>query len=143
MDILQQNFGKLIGFFNLIFGEMNEEEKAIIEEKLIECYRIKGITFDDKTLYKEENGEIVFKQSLDMPILEDLYSILGNDEETKIFKIKLIPFIKGSLKFLNNYTNVEIDNKLIIADIYELGEENIKYRNVHIYRAFLGQDKNR
>ena len=33
---------------------MNEEEKAIIEEKLIECYKIKNITFDDETLYKEE-----------------------------------------------------------------------------------------
>lgn len=143
MDILQQNFGRLIGFLNLIFGEMNEEEKAIIEEKLIECYKMKGITFDDKTLYKEEDGKIIFKQSIDMPVLEDLYNILGSDEETKIFKIKLIPFIKGSLKFLNNYTNVEIDNKLIIADIYELGEENIKYRNVYIYRPFLGQDKNR
>jgi len=62
-----------------------------------------------------------------MPILEDLYNILGETDKTKIFKIKLIPFVKGSLKFLNHYTNIEIENKLIIADIYELGEENIKY----------------
>ena len=102
---------------------MDEEEKALIEEKLIECYNLKGITFDDRTLYKEK----VFKESIDMPILEDLYNILGDTDKTKIFKIKLIPFIKGSLKFFNNYTNVQIDNKLIVADIYELGEENIKY----------------
>ena len=50
-----------------------------------------------------------------------------NDEKTKKFKIKLIPFIKGSLKFFNNYTNIELNNKLIIADVYELGEENLKY----------------
>ncbi len=110
---------------------MNEEEKAIIEEKIIECYKLKNITFEDETLYKEKiiNGEKykIFKESKDMPILEDLYNILGDTEKTKIFKIKLIPFIKGSLKFLNNYTNVEINNKLIVADIYELGEENIKY----------------
>lgn len=116
---------------------MNEEEKAILEEKIIECYKLKGITFDDETLYKEEfiegKKKRTFKKSKDMPILEDLYNILGDTEKTKIFKIKLIPFIKGSLKFLNNYTNVQIDNKLIVADIYELGEENIKYRNVHIY----------
>lgn len=112
---------------------MDEEEKAIIEEKLIECYKLKGITFDDKTLYKEKNGQIVFKESEDMPILEDLYNILEETGKTKIFKIKLIPFIKGSLKFLNQYTNVKLENKLIIADIYELGEENIKYRNVYIY----------
>ncbi len=117
---------------------MDEEEKAIIEEKLIECYKLKGITFDDKTLYKEQNGEKKFKESRDMPILEDLYNILEEHGETKIFKVKLIPFIKGSLKFLNNYTNVELENNLIIADIYELGEENIKYRHVYIYRTFLG-----
>lgn len=116
---------------------MDEEEKAIIEEKIIECYRMKGITFDDDTLYKEKNiNEIKykeFKESDDMPILEDLYNILGDTEKTKVFKVKLIPFVKGSLKFLNKHTNIKIDNKLIIADIYELGEENIKYRNVYIY----------
>ena len=62
-----------------------------------------------------------------MPILKDLYNILGEDEKTKKFKIKLIPFIEGSMKFFNNYTNIEINNELIIADIYDLGEENIQY----------------
>lgn len=31
------------------------------------------------------------------------------------------------MKFFNQYTNVELDNQLIIADVYELGEENLKY----------------
>ena len=106
---------------------MNEEEKALIEEKLIECYKLKGITFEDETLYTNKNGKKSFKRNMEMPILEDLYEILGDTEKTKIFKIKLIPFVKGSLKFFNNYTNIEINNKLIIADIYELGEENIQY----------------
>ena len=62
-----------------------------------------------------------------MPLLEDLFNILKKDKRTKKFQIKLIPFVKGSLNFFNNYTNVELNNKLIIGDIYELGEENIKY----------------
>ena len=41
--------------------------------------------------------------------------------------MQLHPFVKGSLSFFNNYTSIEIKNKLIIADIYELGEENLKY----------------
>ena len=61
-----------------------------------------------------------------MPILEDLYNLFDN-EKTKKFKIKMIPFIKGSLKFFNNYTNIETNNKLIIADVYELEEDNLKY----------------
>ena len=119
---LATKIGKLIGFFNLIFGELNEEEKAILEEKIIEVYKKKNINFNDKSLYKNNK----FKTTKDMPILEDFYNILS-DEKTKKFKIKLIPFIKGSLKFFNNYTNIELNKKLIIADVYELGEDNMKY----------------
>ena len=121
---LATKIGKLIGFFNLIFGEMDEEEKALLEEKIIEVYKIKNITFDDKSLYNENKK---FKNEKQMPILEDLYNILGQDERTKKFKIKLIPFVEGSMKFFNNYTNIKLDNELIVADIYDLGEENLKY----------------
>ena len=38
-----------------------------------------------------------------------------------------MPFVKGSLNFFNHKTNVDINDDLIIADIYELGEENLKY----------------
>ena len=124
---------KLIGFFNLIFGKINEEEKAILEEKIIELYKLKGITFDDVSLYKnKKNNKKLnlypkFKTEKDMPLLEEFYNLLEKDERTKIFKIKLIPFVKGSLKFFNNYTNIKLNNKLIVADVYELGEENLKY----------------
>lgn len=115
---LSTKINKIIGFFNLIFGEMSEDEKAILEEKIIKTYKKRGITFDDNTLYK--NGK--FKKSQDMPILSDLY-----EELEGTMKIKLKPFVKGSLKFFNEYTNVKLENKLIIADIYELGEENIRF----------------
>ncbi len=122
---------KLLGFFNLIFGNMNEKEKAILEEKIIEVYREKGITFDDRSLYKIEKEKIsikpVFKDTKDMPRLEDFYKILGKDERTKNFEIKLLPFVKGSMSFFNHYTNIEIDNILMVADVYDLGEENLKY----------------
>ena len=124
---LATKINKLIGFFNLIFGELNEEEKSILEEKIIECYKRKNITFDDNSLFKIKNNKKIFKEKQDMPILIDLYNILEKDEKTKIFKIKLMPFVKGSLNFFNHQTNVEINNDLIIADIYELGEENLKY----------------
>lgn len=129
---LATKIGKLIGFFNLVFGNINEEEKSIIEEKLIETYKRKGINFDDETLYKENDRDKInikrkFKETQDMPILEDFYNILAEDKKTEKLRLKLIPFIKGSLKFFNNYTNIKLNNKLIIADIYELGEENLKY----------------
>ena len=127
---LATKISKLIAFFDLIFGNLNEEEKAVLEEKLIEVYNLKKINFDDNSLFLENTNSIIskkFKSSTDMPILEDLYNVLKEDEKTKKFSIKLIPFVKGSLSFFNNYTNIELNNKLIIADVYELGEENLKY----------------
>ena len=113
----------------MVFGEMNEEEKALLEEKLIETYKLKNINFDDKSLYKKnkKTQREEFKGSFDMPILSDLYNVLKQDKRTEKFRIKLIPFVKGSLSFFNEYTNVKINNKLIIADVYELGEENLKF----------------
>ena len=82
--------------------EINEEEKGILEEKIIECYKQKNITFDDNSLYKIKNNKKIFKEKEDMPILMDLYKIFEKDEKTKVFKIKLMPFVKGSLSFFNN-----------------------------------------
>lgn len=124
---LATKIAKIIGFFNLICENLNEEEKAILENKIIETYNNKNINFDDNSLYKFINGKKKFKESIDMPILEDLYNILGKYKESKHLQIKLIPFVKGSLKFLNNYTNIELKNNLIVADVYDLGEENLKY----------------
>ena len=115
---LSTKISRIIGFFNLIFGKIDEKEKAILEQKLIKTYKQKGISFDDRSLYKNNR----FKSTKDMPILEDLYNNLDGK-----MKIKLLPFVKGSLKFFNKYTNVELNKKLIVADIYDLGEENIKY----------------
>ena len=138
---LQTKLSKLKGFFKLVFGDINEEEWANFEEKLILAYNEKGITFDDETLF--ENGDVdnfriarKFKPTDKMPILEDVYNKLISDEKTKRLGIKLRPFVKGSLSYLNNHTNIVLDNKLIVADIYELGEENIQFA-VYIFTEFF------
>lgn len=135
---LSNKIQRLIGFFNLIFNNLNEEDRAILEESIIECYKRKNITFDDESLYKRKNKRRIFKESCDMPILEDLYKVLLEKENTKILALKLKPFISGSLKYFNNHTNIEITNKLIIADIYELRRRKYKIWNVYIYRVILG-----
>ena len=130
---LKTKINKIMAFFKLIFKNNDEEQDSILEEKIIKIYNKKGITFDDKSLYKDKK----FKKSKEMPILQDLYEEL--DEK---MKIKLKPFITGSLNFFNNYTNVKLDNKLIIADIYELGEENIKYGMYIFIELFWDKIKN-
>jgi len=80
-----------------------------------------------------------------MPILEDLYNVLGEDEKTKKIQIKLIPFVKGSMNYFNNYTNIQLNNKLIIADVYDVGEENLKfgmYLFTELFWDKIKQDRN-
>ena len=115
---LATKLNKLIGFFKLIFKDITEEERTELENKIIKIYKNKNIDFNDNSLFKNNK----FKTNIDMPILEDLYKELNEK-----MKKKIEPFITGSLKCFNNYTNIELNNKLIIGDIYELGEENIQY----------------
>lgn len=115
---LATKLNKLIGFFKLIFKNITEEERTELENKIIKIYKNKNIDFNDNSLFKNNK----FKANTDMPILEDLYKELNEK-----MKKKIEPFITGSLKCFNNYTNIELNNKLIIGDIYELGEENIQY----------------
>lgn len=115
---LATKLNKLIGFFKLIFKDITEEERTELENKIIKIYKNKNIDFNDNSLFKNNK----FKTNTDMPILEDLYKELNAK-----MKKKIEPFITGSLKCFNNYTNIELNNKLIIGDIYELGEENIQY----------------
>lgn len=117
---LSTKLNKLKVFFSLVFEDITDEKYTVLEEKIIKIYSNKGITFEDKSLY--ENG--VFKSSEKMPILEDLYNEFP--DEDKYFKPKLKLFVNGSLSFFNKKTNVNLENRLIVADIYELGEENLK-----------------
>ena len=120
---------KLKLFFSLIFKEISNREKILLEEKIIECYALKGINFDDNSLYINDDKKVrirrVFKSSKDMPLLHDLYNCLEKDDETKDLALELKPYISGSMSFFNNYTDVDIDNKLIVADISKLDKETM------------------
>ena len=126
---LLTKINKLKGFFKLIIN-INDETWSVFEKQLIKTYQEKGINFNDESLYKDNSKFSlvpIFKTSEDMPKLEDLYNKIKNVDTLKNITLKLYPFVYGSLKFFNEYTNVELNNKFIVADIYELKEENLKY----------------
>lgn len=122
---LENKLGKLKAFFEIIFKEMTEEEKSFLEDKIIECYKNKGITFENDSLYKKSGNKSRFKESQDMPILQDLYEIISKDEKLKRLKVLLKPYISGSMKFLNNYTNVDISNKIVVSDVFGIEEKDL------------------
>lgn len=128
--LLASKINKLHTFFSLIFLDMTPTEKAYLDEKLVECYEGRGITFDDDTLYDDTPTDRIsvkrrFKSAGQMPILEDLYKLLKKDTKTEKLASQLRPYIDGSLKFFNNYTNINLDNKFIVADIHDLDDEQL------------------
>ena len=121
---------KVKSFLLLILGKEFENDSYLIEELIIKTYEKKGINSNKDSMYKQSNNNFnmrIIKDEKDMPILEDLYNIVKTEEKYKKFEKYLFQYIKGSMKFFNNYTNINLDNKLIVADIYDLGEDNLIY----------------
>lgn len=60
-----------------------------------------------------------------MPILEDLYNALENQQEKEAQHIRaaLEIYVTGSLNVFNHRTNVDITNRLVCFDIKELGKQ--------------------
>lgn len=129
-NYLQNKLQKLMTFFSIIFPDLLEEEKSSLEEKVIECYNQKGITFDNNSLYLGElKGKLVskrlFKSSTDMPLLGDLYKLISKDKSMSRITKLLKPFISGGMKFMNHYTNINLNNKLVVTDIHNIEEKNL------------------
>lgn len=124
---LQSKLSKLNTFFSLIFKDLTQEEINLLEEKVIRCYEEKGITFDDESLfYKENRAKLIaskrFKKAEDMPILEDLYKLVKTDKRLERIKVLMKPYVYGSEAYFNGYTNVDLKNKFVVADLYGLEE---------------------
>lgn len=60
-----------------------------------------------------------------MPLLEDLYNTLLEQEEKEAHHVAtaLEIYVKGSLNLFNHRTNVDINNRLVCYDIKELGKQ--------------------
>ena len=84
-------------------------EKTVIDRCVHQIYRH---YFEDP---KPEN----------MPLLEDLYNALLQQEEKEAHRVAtaLEIYVKGSLNLFNHRTNVDIHNRLVCYDIKELGKQ--------------------
>lgn len=89
-----------------------------------------GLSAFEKTVIDRAVTE-VYKNYLanpvpgNMPILEDLYTILKAqpEAESKRIAVALEIYVTGSLNLFNHQTNVDIDNRIVCFDIKELGKQ--------------------
>ena len=101
----------ILSLFELVVGEkkLSAEEVSVIDRCLPILYKA---YFDNPI---PEN----------MPILEDLYNLLQNQEEKvgKQLAVEMEIYVKGSLNVFNHRTNVDVKNRVLCYDIKELGKQ--------------------
>jgi type IV secretory pathway VirB4 component len=108
-DNLRTTIVTLKGLMNLLLGQMNVDEDALIERSLLAVYAAKGITSDPATQTKEA------------PIMSDLYSIVlktpGGDQVAK----KLEKYVTGTFSnFFNKPTNINLNTGFVVFNIRDL-----------------------
>ena len=76
-----------------------------------------------------------------MPLLEDLYNALLQQEEKEAHHVAtaLEIYVKGSLNLFNHRTNVNVNNRIVCYDIKELGKQMKKLGMLIIQDQVLGR----
>lgn len=111
-DVLRSHIVNLASLLKLMLGKLSPEEDALLDRAITETYA---------------SREIVPGQDFsgaEPPVLADLETILRNLEGGRAIAERLYKFTKGSFAgFLNQPTNIDVTNRLIIFSIRDLEEE--------------------
>ena len=111
-DVLRSHIVTLASLLKLMLGKLTPEEDAILDRAVTETYASREIVIDADFTGKEA------------PLLGDLEVVLRNLEGGKGLAEKLYKYTKGSFSgFLNQPTNIDINNRLIVFSIRDLEEE--------------------
>ena len=111
-DILRSNIINLVGLLRIMLGGLSPEEDAIIDSAITQTYASRDITPVSD-----------FSKSA-MPTMSDLKTVLDNMTGAQSLSRRLEKYVTGSYAgFLNNPTNLEIKNKLVVFGIRDMEEE--------------------
>ena len=112
-DILRSNIINLVGLVRLMLGGLTPEEDAIIDAAITQTYASRDITPSSADFSKAV-----------MPTMADLKIILDSMAGAESLSRRLEKYVAGSYAgFLNNPTNVEIKNKMVVFSIRDMEEE--------------------
>ena len=111
-DILRSNIISLVGLIRIMLGGLTPEEDAIIDSAITQTYASRDITPTSD-----------FRKGV-VPTMLDLKTILDNMTGAESLSRRLEKFVTGSYAgFLNNPTNLEVNNKLVVFGIRDMEEE--------------------
>jgi len=111
-DVLRSHVLNLTGLLRLMLGALTPEEESILDEAIIQTYAIKDITATSD-----------FTNTAP-PVMNDLLSVLEGMTSTQSLATRLRKYTDGSFAgFLNNPTNVQLENQLVTFSIRDMEDE--------------------
>jgi len=113
-DVLRSHIVTLASLLKLMLGKITPEEDALLDRAITETYASREIV-------ATEGADFTGKEP---PLLGDLETVLRSIEGGKSLAEKLYKYTKGSFAgFLNQPTNIDVTNRLIVFSIRDLEEE--------------------
>jgi type IV secretory pathway VirB4 component len=113
-DVLRSNIINLVGLLRIMLGGLTPEEDAIIDRALVETYAAKDITPESNPATWSEN----------IPLMSDLEDVLSTMEGADSLLKRLQKFTKGNYsQFFNQYSNLNMNNRLVVFGIRDIEEE--------------------
>lgn len=114
-DILRNNIASLLGLLHIMLGSITPEEDSILDRAIRETYAVRDIT-------PESNFNAVPRESF--PTMSDLYQVLRSMDGGENLAIRLEKYTEGVFAgFMNNTTNIKIDNQMVVFNIRDMEEE--------------------
>lgn len=114
-EVLRSGIADLLGLLKLMMGLITPEEESILEQAIRETYNIRDI--NENTLISDLRGRA-------FPIFSDFAEVLRNMKGAEDLSMRLEKYTKGIFAgFLNESTNISLDNQLVVFNIRDLEEE--------------------
>ncbi len=111
-DVLRSNTINLVGLFRIMLGGLTPEEDSIIDRAISETYALKDITPDSDF------------SNIEPPLLSDFELVLSGMEGSESIIQRLAKYTRGTWAgFLNNPSNININNKFVVFSIRDMEDE--------------------
>lgn len=113
--VIRNTIANLIGLLHIMLGSVTSEEDSILDRAIRETYAVRDIS--PQSNFKAFNSN-------SFPTMTDLYDVLRNMEGAESLAMRLEKYTEGIFSgFMNNPTNVNIGNQLVVFNIRDLEEE--------------------
>ena len=109
-DLLRSQIMTLIWLIEILIWKLSPEEEAILDKALQNTYALRWFSLQD--------DDYEWKQP---PLMEDLMNILNGMEGWEQVWLRLSKYVTWTFgKLFNNYTNVDINNRITVFSIRDL-----------------------